>query len=226
MDYYGADTKLVDLVFSNYRLLPVLKRLGVQLGFGEMTVGEFCQEKGIDVGFFLAIVNLYNDKDLISEEAFLKYPLQDLITFLVNSHDYYKKEVIAKHHDLFKQMKDNTLKGIDGIDRIYDLYNKELKEFLAHMDYEDKVVYPYLLGIEGKKCEKEDGYNILKNIDDFHTGLMEELYDMKSILLKYLVCKDDVSISNELLFSIFEFAEDLDIHSKIENSILLRYIKK
>ncbi len=225
MDYYGADTKLVDLVFSNYRILPVLNRLGVQLGFGEMTVSEFCQNNGTDVSFFLAIVNLYNDKDLISEEEFLKLPLQNLITFLVNSHEYYRREVIFNHRNLFKKLKKSVLKDIGGIDSIYELYHKEWEDFLEHIDYEDNVVYPFLLDIEGKKCEKEEGYDILKSVDDYHTGLMDGLYDLKSILLKYLVCSNDLYRSNELLFAVFDFADELDIHSKIENSILLRYIK-
>lgn len=226
MEYYGADTKLVDIVFSNYHLVPVLNRFDIRLGFGEKTVTEICKEKAIDIGFFLTIINLYSDKNLITEEEFLKYPLKDLINFLEKSHQHYKSNIIARHHRLFINLRKNGLKGLEGIDTIHDVYRNEVQKFIEHMDYEEDEVFPFLLSLEDTEEDRKKGLEMLSNIDDFHDILIEELYDMRSILIKYLVQEEGQSVSNELLFSIFDFAEDLSMHSKIENSILLRYLKK
>ena len=38
--------KMADLVGADYRLLTVIYRLGIKLGFGEKTVEETCRESG------------------------------------------------------------------------------------------------------------------------------------------------------------------------------------
>ena len=39
--------KLADLIELNYRLLDVMSRLGVGLGFGEHTIADACRNCGI-----------------------------------------------------------------------------------------------------------------------------------------------------------------------------------
>ena len=39
--------KMADLVGADYRLLTVIYRLGIKLGFGEKTVEETCRESGV-----------------------------------------------------------------------------------------------------------------------------------------------------------------------------------
>lgn len=227
MDFFCADTKLVDLIHTDYRLLPVLNRLGVELGFGDLSVGEVCEQKGLNVGFFLSIVNLYHNENLISEKEFLKYPLNYLISYLKRSHDHYRDNVISKHYRFFQELKVNGFKDVEGIESIYSLYSKEVDVFIEHMEYEDNVVFPYLLSISAGN-EKEFGSireRILDEFDEYHDDLVDQLYDMKNILLKYLATDINSNICNDFLFSIFEFTKDLTIHSKIEDSVLLEYIK-
>ena len=46
MSEFSSDMKMADLVESNYRLLGVLSRLGLDADFGEKTVGEMCGNCG------------------------------------------------------------------------------------------------------------------------------------------------------------------------------------
>ena len=85
---YHRDTRMSDLVCDNYPVLLVMSRFGIALGFGDKSIGEVCEETGVHVGTFLAVVNLLLDegeaddyKDDISIGALLNY--------LHNSHDYF-----------------------------------------------------------------------------------------------------------------------------------------
>ena len=54
---YTAQDKLKDLISDNSRLLMVLNRFGISLGFGERSVKESCELQGVDVATFLSVAN-------------------------------------------------------------------------------------------------------------------------------------------------------------------------
>ena len=56
---FSESMKLADLIDVNFKLLNVLSRLGISLGFGENTIREMCDRQGIDLNSFLLICNVY-----------------------------------------------------------------------------------------------------------------------------------------------------------------------
>jgi len=228
MNFFCAETKLVDLIHTDYHLLPILNRMGVKLGFGDLTAEEVCSEIGIDVDFFLSIVNLYHNDSIFPEKEFLNFPLLYLVDYFKKSHEYYKNFVVSRNHRFLVELIENNYKNIEGIAHMHEVYEEETRRFLEHMDYEDNKVFPYLIDIT-KNSDCNDIVeidNILFGLNDFHENLVEKLYDMTTILVKYMKPENDDNSSNELLFSIFEFVKDIKIHTKIEKSILLKYFKE
>jgi regulator of cell morphogenesis and NO signaling len=61
---------------------------------------------------------------------------------------------------------------------------------------------------------------------DHHNDIEEKLNDLKSLLIKYLPLKNDQPIRRKLLFSLFELEYDLNIHSQIEELILIPLVSK
>ena len=53
------ETKMADVIHMNYFTLSMLNRFGIDLGFGDKTVEEVCNQKNIDSDFFLEIINAY-----------------------------------------------------------------------------------------------------------------------------------------------------------------------
>jgi regulator of cell morphogenesis and NO signaling len=228
MDFFCANTKLVDLIHADYQLLPVINRFGIKLGFGDSTVEEICDELGVDVDFFLTMVNLYHNDSLIPEKEFLNFPITNLLDYLKKSHVYYKDFVISKNNRLSIQLVENSYYGITGIEHIHNVYAYEVIKFMEHMDYEEKIVFPYLLDVSDNNGSEDTEIRnkINKELGDFHGSLVEKLTDMTNIIVKYLKPENDDNSTNELLFSIFEFVKDISIHTKIEKSILLKYLKE
>ena len=54
---YEADDRMISLIRDNYSLLQSLGSFGINLGFGDKTVSEVCQEQGVDTYTYLAVVN-------------------------------------------------------------------------------------------------------------------------------------------------------------------------
>lgn len=44
-----------DLIQANYRLLRVLPRFGIHLGFGDKSVAEVCRAQGVSMELFLLV---------------------------------------------------------------------------------------------------------------------------------------------------------------------------
>ena len=71
-------------------LLSVLSRLGVDLGFGEITIGEACLRHSLDVNSFLLVCNVYTYDDYIpSDELLSAGSPADIVKYLHNSHVFY-----------------------------------------------------------------------------------------------------------------------------------------
>jgi regulator of cell morphogenesis and NO signaling len=109
---------------------------------------------------------------------------------------------------------------------IEKFFNDYFEEVLEHLDYEESVVFPYICRLidEGKITGKN---NFSANeYRDHHTDIETKLTDLKNLLLKHISLKDDFSLRRKFLFGLFELEFDLNIHSLIEDKILLPLVGK
>ena len=85
---YEADDKMITLIADNYNILESLGRFGINLGFGDKTVKEVCEDQNVDTYTFLAIVNFsingYRESD---ENGRISVPT--LLHYLKASHEYF-----------------------------------------------------------------------------------------------------------------------------------------
>ena len=90
--------KLADLIGANYQLLNVLSRMGIGLGFGELTINEVCESQGIDKDSFLLICDVYTYDDFVpSKEILATADPSTLVDYLHNSHAFYLYKAFSCH---------------------------------------------------------------------------------------------------------------------------------
>ena len=51
---YEAEDKMISIIRDNYNILQSLGSFGINLGFGDKTVREVCDEQNVDTYTFLA----------------------------------------------------------------------------------------------------------------------------------------------------------------------------
>lgn len=85
---YEANDKMISLIADNCDILQSLGRFGLNLGFGDKTVWEVCEEHHVDTFTFLAVVN-YSVNGYLDPDASSRYSLPTLLHYLKSSHEYY-----------------------------------------------------------------------------------------------------------------------------------------
>lgn len=219
---FSESMKLADLVDANFKLLNVLSRLGVSLGFGENTIREMCRKHGIDLNSFLLICSIYTyDNYIPSADLLAGADPGTIVDYLHNSHAFYlNKEFIALEAELAAMVGpcDELQKKL--VARFFADYKKQVEN---HFEYEESVVFPYVRALmEGGW---QEGYSI-EQFEENHSNIDETLNDLKNIVMKYLPDTCDTVLRNEVLYRIFRLEEDLRKHTLVEDNILIPLVNK
>jgi regulator of cell morphogenesis and NO signaling len=214
---FTKKTKMADIVHINYSLLLLINRFGIRLGFGDKTVEEVCNKYNINTELFLLVCNVFHANDYTpSSSAIASFPVDQLVSFLKQSHTYYLQvsipRIITLTENLLPTCELNTAKALKKFLTIY------IDEVKSHLENEEKVVYPHIQQLwEGKR----NNLFSVKEFEEKHDDLEEKLADMKNIIIKYIPENSFNEQKNDLLKQLFVFEEDLNRHTCIENKLLL-----
>lgn len=217
---YEADDKMISLIADNYSILQSLGRFGINLGFGDKTVREVCQDQNIDTYTFLAVVNFSVNGYLDSDDGD-RFSIPTLLHYLKASHEYF----------LDFQLPFIRRKLVDALDendnlarlilKLYDEYSHEVRH---HMQYEEKNVFPYVDDLLNSKIDND--YDI-ETFSKHHDQVGLKLKELKNIIIKYL--PSDAQHNNQLvatLYDIYNSEEWLMQHSQVEDCIFIPAIRK
>ena len=223
------DMKMADVIQMNYMLIPVIHRFGINLGFGDKTVKEICEDTEVDLNFFLQIVNTYHDKDYFPREELQSIPSKDLVAYLKMTHSCYLNDKLSEIEVLIEALQHTEAEDEKYILLIRDFYEAYKNEMTEHIMHEEEVVFPYVLAVEeickkGFISEKNqkiyDSFSILK-YQDVHDDVEEKLTDLRTIMIKYLTPPLDASLYHKIIQTLFILEQDLSYHSRIENKVLI-----
>ncbi len=217
---YEADDKLISIIRDNYSILQSLGSFGINLGFGDKTVRELCEDQGVDTYTFLAIVNLtingYRDYDDVE-----RLSIPTLMQYLRASHAYY----IDFQLPFIRKELQNALDENDNLARlIMKLYDEYAHSVKNHMQYEEKNVFPYVDDLLNNKSNET--YDI-ETYSKHHGQTDLKLKELKNIIIKYL--PSDGLHNNQLtttLYNIYNCEQWLTQHAMVEDEIFTPAIRR
>ena len=88
-DKYRPTDKMSDLISNNYKLLLVMSRFGLSLGFGDKNVKEACEEHGVDTCTFLAVANFMQEENDKIGDNIDSVSIPSLMDYLQQAHSYF-----------------------------------------------------------------------------------------------------------------------------------------
>lgn len=226
MKIITQNDKLVDIVRYDFMLFSVLNRLGIDIAYGELTIRDACELKGLDTNFVVVVINTYLDEQYTPSSKEMNIPLDELIFYLEKSHLAYRDEFLPFLKQLFAALRE--LSPDSGVSMVDDIYIKAEKKFILHNLYEDEVVYPYVMDIlNGENVIMDKDINEFINLSEefHHNNFNEEVNDLLNIFLKYVnpTCPAEMGKFVGVLIS---FIRDLVHHMAIEDRYFYSRVKK
>ena len=212
---YIADDKMISLISNDYKMLQVLSRFGIPLGFSDKTIQEVCTAEGVDCNTFLTVVNFLNqngegypDIRNLSLKSLLHYLKQSHIYFL----DFYLPSIRRKLLDGII-LKDSDVSFL--IIKLFDEYVDGVRE---HMEEEEKHMFPYVEALINNLPAPDKNFPSYSN---HHEEVGSKLRELKNIIIKYCPPDSSANLLNAALYDIYRCEEELEGHCKVEDRLLL-----
>lgn len=219
---FSPDIKMADLVEIDYRLLAVLSRFRIGLGFGEKTVAQVCGEAGVDADAFILICNMYSYAGYVPTGDALKAadPMA-VVEYLHTSHSFYMEDGFRALEQLMDRLVEPCPPGQKKI--ILDFFNGYRHEVKNHFHYEETVFFPYVKSVA---LGNVSGDYSASKFEENHGNIEEKLSDLKNIVMKYLPSSCDRGLAADVLYALFSLSEDLQKHTNIENYVLVPIVNR
>ena len=140
---YKETDKISDLISDDYRLLQVMSRFGLTVGFGEKTVKEVCEKQKVNFNTFLAVANFTKYGEKVANDWIENVSVRSLTNYLRLSHSYYLDFMLPN-------IRRKLIEAIDcsGHNEVAFLILKFYDEYVAevrkHLELENTNVFPYI----------------------------------------------------------------------------------
>lgn len=224
----NASMKMADMIHQNYHLLTIINRFGIKLGFGDKTIESVCREYGINLDFFLDIVNAFHDEDYFPQSHLQSFSVQLIVDFLIKTHDYYHQVKIPEIEGMIDDMIQHCYQEKEKIGLLQKFFKDYKEELKTHTDYEENVVFPYALKIEENYNDPRPGADFRRQFGDYsmehylqeHDDVETKLFELKNIIIKYLPPPKSNYHCNKVLYELFQLERDLNDHSRIEEKVM------
>ena len=225
---YEADDKMISLIRDNYDLLQSLGSFGINLGFGDKTVQETCEDNHVDTYTFLAVVNFvvngYDERLMVNGEWSMvneKLSVPTLLHYLEASHAYFLDFQLP----YIRRELTESLNESDHLARlILRFYDEYAREIRTHMKYEQKTLFPYVESLlEGHPT---NDYNV-ETFSKHHGAADKKLRELKLLIIKYL--PQDGLHNNQLTATLHDIYENevwLRQHALVEDHIFVPAIRR
>lgn len=228
-DKYKETDYMGDIIAEDYRILLIISRFGLSLGFGDHTVAETCASAGVDTQTFLAVVNFIrsNGRAVNLSDMVEAVNLNALTNYLKRSHEYFVGfRLPAIRRKLIEAVDCSARNQIAFL--ILKFYDEFAAEVKRHMDYEDKHIHTYVNALmQGLKTNPDTNItNLSHQHHSNHAQIEKSLAELKSIIIKYYPTDSNPQLLNDVLVDIFTTEEDLFSHCHMEDTLYLEAVSR
>lgn len=153
---------------------------------------------------------------------FNSFEIKTILDYLKKSHDYFSNITlpnIEKNIDLL--IKNNDKPEMLMVKQFFNNYKAEV---LHHFAFENNTVFPYIINLLNDD-RSIDGFSI-NEYNEHHDDIEETLYELKRLLIQHLPPHDDIEIRRKILHDLSDLENDLNIHTKIENEIIIPLVEE
>lgn len=187
------NTIFSDLLISHSSLIPVVNRFGIRLGTADKTIATVCKENNINVYFFITILSIYLNIDLLINEENTLFDVSEVVEYLKTTLEHFSNTLIPnieKHFSPLIAMSDSDNEELQLINKIFSQFKTDFNS------------------------------NIQQGLEQKTKYSCDLLQDLKSILIKHISGNYNHNLAYAVIFSIDSFERELMIQNKIFDLLL------
>lgn len=219
---YKATDKLSYVIANDYRLLQVMSRFGITMGFGEKSIYEVCKQCGVDADTFLAVINYVKDGAVNHAQRTDLIDVSCLLDYLKRTHAYFLDY-------LFPNIRFHLLNAIDCSVKneiaflVLKFFDEYVEEVRVHMEFEENTTFPFVQKvIDGEPVILEKSHLLSRH----HESIESKLKELKNLFIQYYPAKENNEKLNGVIISIYQAEEELMIHCLVEDNIFSPAVRK
>lgn len=222
MDKYRETDRLSDIISADYRLLQVISRFGINLGFGERTVAEACEASEVHTATFITVMNYVHHPDRLHMQLVAEsIDIRCLMAYLQRSHSYFIDfRLPFIRRKLIESIDCSARNQIAFL--ILKFYDEFAAEVARHMNYENRHIHTYVESLIAGRLPEDPGINIsnlVRQHHDNHSSIEKSSRELKNIIIKYCPESQHPTQLNDVLMDIYIMEEDLFSHCRLEDDI-------
>lgn len=214
---FSPDDRLRIIIEKNPKLLGVVGRFGLSLGFGDKTVRDVCREDKVDMNSFLAVSNFLCGQKYSDYEI----SLPALMSYLRKAHTHFLDFLLPTiRRKLIEAINNSEITDVAFLlIRFFDDY---VLEVYNHMQHENDNVFLYVSRLlDG---EIDENFRITEYSQN-HGSMTEKLDELKEVFIRHYHVKDN-EILTSALYDIIYCGKELSLHCEIENRLFIPEVEK
>lgn len=219
---YKSSDKLSLVIAKDYRLLQVMSRFGISLGFGDKRIGEVCNQCGIDTATFLTVLNYVKDGAENHPQKVEMVDVQSILNYLKKTHEYFLSYLLPNIRFHLLNAIDCSVKNEIAF-LVLKFFDEYVEEVRTHMEYEDNTVFEYVQKLIDGEMVKLDSVQLLSR---HHDSIESKLNELKNLFIQYYPQTEINEKLNSVIISIYQAEEDLSIHCLVEDNIFSPAVRK
>lgn len=215
---FKPSDKFYRIIERDYRLMQVVARFNITMGFADRTISEVCHMHEVDVHTFLAVINQVVCY-LEGQSGSMSLDLVDmpaLLVYLKRTHIYLiDYQLPQMRRTLFAAM-DSTVQNDVAILllKYFDLYVTQVQD---HVHHEESDVFAYAEQLMSGQWIEEEKSMPRRHNDDF----VAKLHELLQMFLQYYPQEGINDELNHVIYDLYRIEEDIRIHCRIEDEMLM-----
>lgn len=221
---YTSNDKLAQVISDDYRLLQVMSRFGISLGYGDKTIEEICGRFDVDTDTFLCVLNYVKNGSVNKTQKIDDVRLETLLSYLKKTHQYFLDYQLPTIRRKLIGAIDCSMKNEIAF-LVLKFYDEYVEEVRKHMNSEENGVFSFveklINGVE--TLDDADKEHMLSR---HHETIERRLKELKRLFMQYYPQTENDNELISVILEIYRTEEELQTHCMIEDNIFAPAVRQ
>lgn len=211
---YTKESKLSEPIFQDPNIIAVINRFGIFPGVGDCSISEVCSREGLNVTFFLAVLNLYLNHDYFPSISAEDIEIEEVVNYLVKTDRYYvdiQLSNIDRHFNILLSRMEKEESPASNL-RMLNMFFQEVKAELTNLVNKDlEQWFPNILRGE---------YSDFCAMQNSEETLEDKIFDLISFFVVHLKGEYDPNLCVAVISAICVLDRDIKQTNRIRQRLL------